>query len=122
MQQRTDFLVEQGLAERRGGAVTLERHLLRTLRDREVALAGRALESEIGKAHRAVQDGDRASGVYRCTIQLNSGPYALLDGERGFYLVPWRPVIESRLGMQLSASVRGSAVDWDLTRSRGVSR
>ena len=122
MRQRTDFLVEQGLAERRSGAVTLERNLLQNLRDREVALVAKALESEAGKTYRELQDGGRASGVYRRAIQLNSGRYALIDGDKGFYLVPWRPVIEGRLGMRVSAVVRGGNVGWELTRNRGVSR
>lgn len=122
MRQRTDFLVGQGLAQRRGGAVTLERNLLQTLREREVALAGKALESEVGKTYRAVQDGERVGGVYRRAVQLNSGRYALLDGNLGFCLVPWRNVIENRLGMQVSAIVRGSTVGWELTPNRGVSR
>ncbi|KQW64996.1 DUF3363 domain-containing protein [Variovorax sp. Root411] len=122
MRQRTNFLVELGLAERRGGAVILERNLLKTLRGREVALAGKALESEVGKAYRALESGDWVSGVYRRAIQLDSGRYALLDGDRGFYLVPWRPIIQSRLGIHVSATVRESNVSWELTQNRGVSR
>ncbi len=40
MQQRADFLAEQGLAERRGQRVILARNLLGTLRNRELAQAG----------------------------------------------------------------------------------
>ncbi|MFX5710119.1 DUF3363 domain-containing protein, partial [Acinetobacter baumannii] len=36
MQQRTDFLAEQGLAERRGQRVILARNLLAMLRSRDV--------------------------------------------------------------------------------------
>src|SRR5690606_20704568 len=35
MKQRADFLVEEGLAEQRGGRVILARNLLRTLRNRD---------------------------------------------------------------------------------------
>jgi Protein of unknown function (DUF3363) len=37
LQQRADFLVEQGLAEKRGQRVILARNLLGTLRNRELA-------------------------------------------------------------------------------------
>ena len=39
--------------------------------------------------------------------QLTSGWFAMLDDGVGFSLVPWRPVIEKRLGQQVSA-VAGS--------------
>jgi len=45
----------------------------------------------------------------------------MLDDGMGFSLVPWRPVIEQRLGQRLSAVVRGSSVSWQLGRQRGMS-
>ncbi|HGE2057766.1 TPA: DUF3363 domain-containing protein, partial [Pseudomonas aeruginosa] len=38
----------------------------------------------------------------------------------GFSLVPWKPVIEQRLGQQLAATLRGSGVSWQVGRQRGV--
>lgn len=38
---------------------------------------------------------------------LASGHYAMLDDGMGFSLVPWKPVIEQRLGQWLAATVRG---------------
>jgi Protein of unknown function (DUF3363) len=51
---------------------------------------------------------------------LASGRFAMLENGVDFSLVPWRPVIESRLGQSVSAIVRGPTVSWDI--SRGVSR
>jgi hypothetical protein len=48
MQQRADFLAEQGLAERRGQRVILARNLLGTLRNREVAQAAKDIAAETG--------------------------------------------------------------------------
>jgi len=121
MQARVDFLVEQGLAERRGQRFLLARNLLATLRDRELATAGKRLQDEIGLNYRPVLDGQQASGVYRRSVQLNSGRFAMLDDGRGFSLVPWRPVIEQRLGQQVSGVVRGSSVTWHIGRQRGLS-
>ncbi|RLM05407.1 hypothetical protein BIY31_17555 [Gibbsiella quercinecans] len=39
-----------------------------------------------------------------------SGRYAMLNDGMGFSLVPWKPVIEQRLGQQLAATVRGREV------------
>ena len=50
---------------------------------------------------------------------LASGRYAMLDDGMGFSLVPWKPVIEQRLGQQLAATVRGAGVSWEIGRQRG---
>jgi len=121
MRARVDFLAEQGLAERRGRRVVLARNLLANLRDRELVTAGKRLQDEIGLSYRRVQDGQQASGVYRRSIQLVSGRFAMLDDGRGFSLVPWRPAIEQRLGQQVSGVVRGSSVTWQIGRQRGLS-
>ena len=52
---------------------------------------------------------------------LASGRYAMLDDGMGFSLVPWKPVIEQRLGQQLAATVRGNGVSWDFGRQPGTS-
>jgi type IV secretory pathway VirD2 relaxase len=119
LQQRSDFLVEQGLAERRGQRVILARNLLGTLRGREINGAAKTIAAETGLAHRAVADGERVTGTYRRSVQLASGRFAMLDDGMGFSLVPWRPVVEQRLGQQVSAIVRGSSVTWGLGRQRG---
>lgn len=67
-------------------------------------------------------DGERASGVYRRSVQLASGRFAMLDDGLGFSLVPWKPVIEPRIGQTLSAVVRGGGVSWELGRQRGAGR
>lgn len=46
LQGRIDFLVEQGLAERRGPRVVLVRNLLSTLRDRELASVGKVIQHQ----------------------------------------------------------------------------
>ena len=121
MRGRTDFLVEQGLAERVGVRLVLARNLLSTLRDRELATVGKSLQDQTGQTYRPLRDGGRASGVYRQSIQLASGRFAMLDDGVGFSLVPWRPVIEQRLGQRISVMVRGSSVTFQLMRQREMS-
>jgi len=122
LQQRADFLVEQGLADKRGQRVILARNLLATLRSKELAQAAKDIAAETGLAHHPVSDGQRMSGIYRRNIMLASGRYAMLDNGMGFTLVPWKPVIEQRLGQQLAATVRGGSVSWELGRQRGIAR
>jgi len=119
LQDRRDFLVEQGLAKRRGSRVVLARNLLATLRDRELAEAGKVIQHQTGLLHRPLREGERANGIYRRSVQLASGRFAMLDDGMGFSLVPWRPVVEQRLGQQVSAIVRGASVTWELGRQRG---
>lgn len=122
MQQRADFLEEQGLAERRGQHVILARNLLGTLRNRELAQVAKDIAAETGLEHRPTTDGQRVAGIYRRSVMLASGRYAVLDDGIGFNLVPWKPVIERRLGQQLAATVRGDTAVWHFTRQRGLSQ
>ncbi|MBK1822286.1 relaxase/mobilization nuclease domain-containing protein [Burkholderia orbicola] len=121
LRQRADFLIEQGLAEHRGQRVVLARNLLATLRGRELAKAAQDIAAETGLEHRPVADGQLVAGIYRRSVMLASGRYAMLDDGMGFSLVPWKPVIEARLGQQLAATVRGGAVSWEIGRQRGHS-
>ena len=121
LRQRADFLVDQGLAERRGQRVILARNLLATLRSREIAVTASDIAAKTGLTHRPVGEGEQVSGVYRQSIQLASGRFAMLDDGMGFSLVPWRPVIEQRLGQQLSVVVRGSSATWSFGRKYGLS-
>ena len=122
MLQRADFLAEQGLAERRGQRVFLARNLLTVMRNREVAQAGKDIAAETGLEHRPAADGQRVAGIYRRSVMLASGRYAMLDDGMGFSLVPWKPVIEQRLGQQIAATVRGGGVSWEIGRRPGLAR
>lgn len=119
LRQRADFLVDQGLAERRGQRVILARNLLATLRGREIDAAAKTIATETGLAHRPVADGERVTGTYRRSMQLASGRFAMIDDDMGFSLVPWKPVIEQRIGQTMTAVVRGSGVSWEFGRSHG---
>ena len=59
--------------------------------------------------------------IYWRSVILASGRYAMLDDGLGFSLVPWKPVIEQRLGQQLAATVRGGGVSWEIGRAKGIS-
>jgi type IV secretory pathway VirD2 relaxase len=117
LDDRKLFLVEQGLAEKRGQYIVLARNLLATLRTKDLETAARRIESDTGLLYRATPDGDRVSGTYRRSLLLASGRFAMIDDGVGFSLVPWRPVIESRLSQSVSAIVRGQTVSWDIGRS-----
>jgi type IV secretory pathway VirD2 relaxase len=120
LDDRKMFLVEQGLAERQGQRLVIARNLLAILRTRELASTARSIEAETGLVYRPTSEDSRVTGTYRRSLLLASGRFAMLDDGVGFSLVPWRPVIESRLGQSVSAIVRGPTVSWDI--GRGLSR
>lgn len=119
LNQRSDFLIEQGLAKREGQRLMLARNLLTTLRDRELAAVACEVSTTTGLHYRAAADGERVGGVYRRSLQLASGRFALLEDGAAFSLVPWKPVIDKRLGQNLSAVMRGNSVSWQVGRQRG---
>ncbi|MGP1682812.1 MAG: DUF3363 domain-containing protein, partial [Giesbergeria sp.] len=119
LRQRSDFLVEQGLGERRGQRMILARNLLATLRGRDIDSAAKAIATETGLAYRPVVDGERVTGIYRRSVMLASGRFAMLDDGVGFSLVPWKPMVEHRLGQTMTAVVRGGGVSWEFGRQRG---
>ena len=99
----------------------LAHNILGTLRGREIDATAKAIAAETGLPHRPVADGERVSGTYRRNVQLASGRFAMLDDGIGFSLVPWKPVIEQRLGQTMAAVVRSSGVNWEFGRQRGPS-
>ena len=118
--QRESFLVNHGYARREGPNVVLPRNLLSNLRQAELSATGKSLEANSRKLYRPAQDGVRVSGTYRQSLQLVSGRYALVEDGTGFSLVPWKPVIEKRLGQQASAVVRAGGVSWEIGRTRSL--
>lgn len=119
---RADFLIEQGLAERRGQRIVLGRDLLATLRQRELRTFAEREAAALGKPYQPASDGQTVTGTYRRSVQLVSGRMAVLDTESGFSLVPWRAVIDKQLGRSISATVTGSRVSFAWNRGHEHSR
>lgn len=121
LQQRAEFLIEQGLAQRRGQRIMFARDLLKTLHARELSQVTSRLARQLQRAVHVPVEGERVAGIYRRSLMLSSGRFALLDSGASFALVPWRPVMEGHLGQALTGVVRRGSVSWDLQRapSRG---
>lgn len=120
LDDRRSMLEAEGLASRRGQRLILARDLVAMLRTRDVAQAGKRMAGETGLDHRVVGSGDTVRGVYRRSVMLASGRFAMLDDGVGFSLVPWKPVLEQRLGREVRAMIRGGTVSFDFSRQRGL--
>ena len=118
---RKSFLVEQGFAQRQGRHIVLAKDLLATLRSAELGDAGTRLAARTGLMYRPPEENGRVSGIYRRSLVLVSGRFAMLDDGIGFTLVPWKPVIEKRLGQTMTAVVNGTNISWMFGRPRGAS-
>jgi len=118
LDSRRDFLAQHGFAQRRGDQLVLSNNLLDSLRQAELNAAAKALSAETGRSYRPTREGVHVKGLYRRSIQLVSGRFAMLDDGLGFSLVPWRPVLEGRLGKNIRVAIRGDHVVWHLGRVR----
>jgi hypothetical protein len=120
LRQRTDWLVEQGLATQQGQRVVLRSNLLDRLRADEIAQAATAIAERRGIAARPTAEGGIVSGIYRERVALASGRYAVIEDGRGFQLVPWRPDLDRHLGEAVTGRLNGrGGIDWRLGRKRG---
>lgn len=121
LEQRVEYLVGEGLAQRQGNRIVFARQLLDTLRRRELETVGEKLAAEVGRPFSQAATGDNVAGTYRQRFALASGRFAMIDDGPGFQLVPWTPSLEQKLGQHVSGIARGdTGVDWSFARKRGV--
>jgi hypothetical protein len=52
------------------------------------------------------------------STQLASGRFAMIDNGLGFSLVPWRPVLENKIGREVMGMMRGEDIAWQFGRTR----
>ena len=116
LRKRVDFLIEHGFAQRDADRTKLSSDLLTALRQRELDGIAKTIAKETGMAYRPLVDDERITGAYRRMVVAASGRFAMLDDGLGFSLVPWRPVLEQRIGQQLRATLRGDHVTWSFGR------
>ena len=121
MDRRREHLIGQGDVTRHAdGRIFYRRNLLATLEQRDVIRAGTALAASRSLPFRATGDGEAVQGVFKQTVQLSSGKFALVENVHEFTLVPWRSVIENRLGREVVGVVQGGSVSWQFGRNRGL--
>jgi hypothetical protein len=102
LRQRQQWLGEQGLAD--------QPDMLEKLRARELQRVARQLSRELGLGYAEAAPGDPIQGIYRRPVQVGSARMALIENSREFTLVPWRPVLERRIGREVSGIMRARDV------------
>ncbi|WP_246720666.1 DUF3363 domain-containing protein [Methylocystis sp. H4A] len=121
MKQRRETLVEMGHARRTPDhVIRAPGDLVSRLEQSEVERVGKSMAADKQTPFKMRAEGERVSGVFTGTTSLVSGKYAIIENAYEFTLVPWRPVMDERLGRQISGVVRESGISWDFTRVRGI--
>ncbi|MGX5851299.1 relaxase/mobilization nuclease domain-containing protein [Mesorhizobium sp. PL10] len=121
LENRTQHLVEQGLARREADRVIVARNLIAALRVREIDALGEQLSAGTGLPFTKATEGGQIAGIYRQRFSLASGRFAMIDDGLGFKLVPWSPALDKHLGGHLAGVMRPEGgVDWTLGRKRGL--
>ncbi|HEY8005870.1 MAG TPA: DUF3363 domain-containing protein [Methylocella sp.] len=121
MERRKDILVMKGHAWRTlEGGLRAPKDLIARLEWEEIAHEGRAQEGQTRLPIHVASEGERVTCVFTGTTQLNSGKYAFIENAHEFTLVPWRSIMDERLGRQISGIVRESGISWDFERKRTV--
>lgn len=119
MVQRERWLIEQGLMQRDGGDVIYRTNLLDVLKRRELQRVAGQLSDELGLPYFEADRSIRVEGIYRRSVELASGRYALIERSREFTLVPWRPVLERHIDRYISGMSHSDTIDWTFGRGRG---
>ena len=121
MKQRRKTLVEMGHARRTpDNVIRAPGDLVARLERGEIERVGKSMAAEKQTPFKLKAEGERVSGIFTGTTNLVSGKYAIIENAHEFTLVPWRPVMDDRLGRQISGVARDSGISWDFTRARGI--
>ena len=82
---------------------------------------GQAMAAERGLTFTAAKTGEYVSGTLVGSAQLVSGRFAMIDDGIGFHLVPWQPVLDTRIGQHITGTVRAvGGIEWSFGRKRGL--
>ncbi len=119
MAQRRQWLIDEKLMWRDGGDILYRTNLLDVLRRRELQRVGAQLSGELGLDFVEAERGERVEGIYRRSVELAGGRYALIEKSLEFTLVPWRPMLERHIGRYLSGRDHGDSIEWTIGRGRG---
>ncbi len=116
LEQRRQWLAARRLLQVDGRA----RHdLVATLERSDLDRTTERLSRELGKPHVAPQAGLHVTGICRGKVEAGTSSYAIIERSQEFSLVPWRPVLERRIGQYVEGLVRGSSISWTFGRERG---
>ena len=116
--RRRQWLVAQGFAEEAAGGSAFPKGMIAALQRRELLRVAGQLADELKMPFGEAAEGARIEGIYRRSVDLVSGRFAVIERARDFTLVPWRPVLERQIGKSVSGLMRGDGISWSIGRGR----
>jgi len=122
LRNRMQWLAEQGLTQAMdGGVARPTTKALNDLTHRELQRTAVSITSRSGLAHANPIEGEAFSGIYKHSVNLASGKYAIIENAKEFVLVPWKPSIEDMRG-KIVSNVAGPNRTWEtvIARQRGL--
>ena len=118
--RRKRVLAELGVGRSRDGI--FDKDMLEDLQSLDLRDAARSLAQSTGKSYAPLGGRREIDGIYREAIERPSGKFAVIERSREFTLVPWRPIMERRLGRSISGRVSAGGISWDVAERTGPSR
>ncbi len=112
----------RGMGFETGSDGKLPSRTIESLKAMDLRSAAEGLERDIGKPYSEIGPARQVDGIYRGSIDRPSGKFAVIERSREFTLVPWRPVMEKRLGQSISGRVSAGGISWDVTGRKGPAR
>lgn len=116
---RRRWLIEQGLATEEGARLVIDRKRLAIMEHESVATTGARLSKQFGKAFDQPVEGERLTGIYRRSVDLPAGRFAVIERSKEFSLVPWREALDTRRGLEISGVIKRGGITWEFGRTPG---
>jgi hypothetical protein len=87
--------------------------MVAVLQRRELMRIAGQLSDELGMPFNEVKVGEQIEGKLIRQVETMSGRQALIERSRDFTLVPWRPILERRIGSTVSGRLREGGYQLD---------
>jgi type IV secretory pathway VirD2 relaxase len=116
---RLQWLAARELAEADGDGWRCRPDMIEQLERRELRAVASRLSRESGRQFVEHRIGEKVTGTLAGKVRVGDRDFAKIEKSKEFTLVPWRPVLERRIGRAVSGIVRDSGISWTIGRSRG---
>ncbi len=116
---RLQWLAARQLAEVEEGGYRCRSDMIAALERRDLRNAATLLARDSGLSFVEHKAGELVEGTCRGRVRVGDRDFAMIEKSKEFTLVPWRPVLEQRIGREVSGIVRGGGISWTFGRERG---
>lgn len=116
--RRRAFLVEQGFLEAEDAPIA--QRIRQRLERADLAGAAAPIAADLHKPYKIAPTSGEISGHYLKPLERPSGKFAVIERARDFTLVPWREIMDRRLGQSIVGQVHRGGISWSITRGHSL--